>query len=314
MEMLDSDFDGLIDVKELTRALQHAGLELRSLKLQQGRSDTEYATAIELALPDSLQEITARAALVAIYELLELNKLRTIDFIRLIDRRNSDAHLTPAELKKGAVEIAQVVTKTYVKNVEVRGLPRDRQNSEPNSQDFGNTKPFGTVLSYLTFGVYGILPPAKDVYVKWNGDPTTWGDYLRKAKVHYPLNRLEVNLLDNDQGDLESQRRPGGLMLMRKSQKADEQFSQRLPLLLEENKEIYRKAQLSLILAQNFPDSRRTSRMKPTKETMMIGDGRDPGGVVANINGALISGVAVVMILIQKIQMTTMIPTYHGTS
>ena len=62
-------------------------------------------------------------------------------------------------LSQGAVEIAQVVEKTYVKNVEVRGLPRDRQNSEPNSQDFGNTKPYGTVLSYLTFGVYGILPP-----------------------------------------------------------------------------------------------------------------------------------------------------------
>lgn len=149
-----------------------------------------------------------------------------------------------------------------------------------------------------------------------------------KARVHYPLNRLEVNLLDNDQvliileellrdpgkGDLENLRRPGDRMLMRKSQKADEQFSQRLPLLLEETKEIYRKAQLSLILALNFPDSRRTSRRKPTKETMVIGDGRDPGGVAANINGALISGVAVVMILIQKIQTTTMIPTYHGTS
>ncbi|CAJ1418885.1 unnamed protein product [Effrenium voratum] len=267
------------------------------------------------------------------------------------------------QLKQCAVEIAQVVEKTYVKNVEVRGLPRDRQNSEPNSQDFGNTEPYGTVLSYLTFGVYGCeifkksneLYLAKDVYVTWNGDPTTWGDYLRKvrlqhdktpkrllrkksgtkyllrfllARVHYPLNRLEVNLLDNDQvliileellrdpgkGDLESQRRPGDRMPMRKSQKADEQFSQRLPLLLEETKEICRKAQLSLILALNFPDSRRTSRRKPTKETMVIGDGRDPGGVVANINGALISGVAVVMILIQKIQTTTMIPTYHGTS
>ncbi|CAJ1356288.1 unnamed protein product [Effrenium voratum] len=229
----------------------------------------------------------------------------------------------PKRLSQGAVEIAQVVTKTYVKNVEVRGLLRDRQNSEPNSQDFGNTKPFGTVLSYLTFGVYEceIYKKSNELYIDFLS-PGIW------AKVHYPLNRLEVNLLDNDQvliileellrdpgkGDLESQRRPGGLMLMRKSPKADEQFSQRLPLLLEENKEIYRKAQLSLILAQNFPDSRRTSRMKPTKETMVIGDGRDPGGVVANINGALISGVAVVMILIQKIQMTTMIPTYHGTS
>ncbi|CAL1171743.1 unnamed protein product [Cladocopium goreaui] len=100
MEMMDSDRNGFIDVKELARALHRA--ELRS-------SPSGQDAVIEVEFMDALQEITATAALVAIYERLELNKLRTAEFLELFDR-NSDAYLTPAELQRGLQQIGYEIS------------------------------------------------------------------------------------------------------------------------------------------------------------------------------------------------------------
>eukprot|EP00435_Cladocopium_sp_Y103_P053048 s667_g16.t2 len=100
MEMMDSDHNGFIDVKELARALHRA--ELRS-------SPSGQDAVIEVEFMDALQEITATAALVAIYERLELNKLRTAEFLELFDR-NSDAYLTPAELQRGLQQIGYEIS------------------------------------------------------------------------------------------------------------------------------------------------------------------------------------------------------------
>jgi len=102
MEMMDSNRNGFIDVKELARALHRA--ELRSAS-SGGGSDA----VIELEFMDALQEITATAALVAIYERLELNKLRTAEFLELFDR-SSDAYLTPAELQTGLRQIGYEIS------------------------------------------------------------------------------------------------------------------------------------------------------------------------------------------------------------
>lgn len=102
MELMDSNHNGFIDVKELARALHRA--KSRANQNSPGSEETS-----ELDFTNTLQEIAATAALVAIYERLEHNKLRTTDFLQLFNR-SSEEYLMPAELQTGLQQIGYEIS------------------------------------------------------------------------------------------------------------------------------------------------------------------------------------------------------------
>eukprot|EP00913_Durusdinium_trenchii_P009949 g9338.t1 len=132
MEM-DSNHNGFIDVKELARALHRA--KSRANQNSPGSEETS-----ELDFTNTLQEIAATAALVAIYERLEHNKLRTTDFLQLFNR-SSEEYLMPAELQTGLQQIGYEISQQEL-NALLFVLDVDRVMAENCGLGMLNIKEF----------------------------------------------------------------------------------------------------------------------------------------------------------------------------